>query len=597
MPTTRDAEEVLREDIEIKQKRVLAAQKEVSRCKEQLQARLASKVVGTESHKALEETRMKQTVAQAALDRAHKELNESKQRFASETAQSTRDGAPAKDDKAADKTTARPMNTEALELQLQGFKLVSTLVANDKSYISEHNDVVKAFRWLWRSKGRYLRLQHEEFIPPRYHDESTMLAKFLVNTAATFPKDVDILYELLRIFLQPSTSDFSFVHRFLADTASTKLTIEQKHNLMKRLVSLLVGEGKEETKALSIQHIGIPILLSSLPQDATIAEESQDDVADSEDAEKEEKASGLDGKEDKVVRTVMNQDIVNTFATEILFKNGTPRAFGDQLRTELLRLSTLLLERADDLLAPHRKDAIRFSWSLLKSDDSSCKNWASLNLCRFISVFETPPKNVLQVYVALLRSHQQEGKELVRLALAILVPVLPERLPSEDFQKMIDATIKTMYEEGNSAPQLTHVLHTIVTNVGVFHAHRHRFIRHMINSLHRLGLPPNCPIENRFLAISIIELVLLWGGQSDNGAADCAIPLVGTKRKEASSDYQDAPAEEKGKKKMKTDTGDSETASDESTAVPLLDVDMVCILCSDEIATCRKHLAHPKLIS
>jgi len=587
-----DANEILREDMETKQKKVQAAQKEVARAKEQLQTRLTIQIVGPESHKALEEAKLQQKVAQTALDKALKDLNESKQRYASENAHPTSDLVP-KDNK-ADDTAVRPMNTEALELQRQGFELVSTLVANDNKYISEHNDVVKAFRWLWRSKGRYLRLQHEEFIPPRYHDESTMLARFLVDTAAAFPKDVDILYELLRIFLQPATSDFSFVHKFLADASANKLTIEQKRNLMKRLVALLAADGKEETKALSIQHIGIPILLSSLPPNTEIAQESLNDAADnsqeavdSKDDEKGEKACDAKGKEeDEILRTVLTQDIVNKFATDELFKDGSPIMCGDQLRTELLRFSTLLLERADELVAPHRKDAIKFSWSLLKSDDSSCKNWASLNLCRFISVFETPPKNVLQVYVALLRSHQQEGKDLVRLALGILVPVLPERLPSEDFEKMIDSTIKIMYEEGNSAPQLAHVLHTIVAHINVFHDYRQRFVRHLINSLNRLGLPPNCPIENRFLAIAIVELVLLWGGQAEFDTADKALPSAGEKRKEASKEYQDALAEGKRKKRVKTETGESEVASDESAGMALLDVDMVSVALEQEDACC-----------
>lgn len=52
-------------------------------------------------------------------------------------------------------------------------------------------------------------------------------------------------------------------------------------------------------------------------------------------------------------------------------------------------------------------------------------------------------------------------------------------------------------------------------------------------------------------------------------------PTVGTKRKEASNDYRNAPTD-KSKKKMKTEGGESETVSDESTTAPLLDRDMVC---------------------
>jgi transformation/transcription domain-associated protein len=539
----RDSDDILLQDIEAKQKELQSVQKEVSRTKELLQTRFAT-VVSPESHRALEEARLQQKVAQTALERAMKDLNESKQRYAAEIAQPTNEG----EKEAGGKDTPCPMSLDALELQYQGLQLVETLVAHDKNYISEHIDVVKAFRLLWRSKGRYLRLQHEEFMPPRFHNESTMLVSFLVKTASAFPKYVDILYELLRIFLQPTTSDFSFVRNFLIHTVAHELSIEQKRNLMKRLFSLLAGDGNEETKTVSIELIGIPLIASSFPLKTAGVQESPADEKDSPPA--------ADASEEKT-ETVLDQGMMTKFATNVLFKNGSPAACGEQLRVELLRLSTLLLERVNQQLAPHRKDVIKFSWSLLKSDDSSCKNWACVNLCRFISIFETPPKNVVQVYVALLRTYQQEGKELVRFALAIIIPALPDRLPPDDFQKMIDSTIKIMFEEGNSAPQLAHVWHTIIAHINTFYAYRQRFFRHMINSLNRLGLPPNCPIENRTLAVTIVELVLEWDRLSRDElqvsqSRKDILPVSRKKRKESSNDYWDASVDESNKRRIQS---------------------------------------------
>lgn len=116
---------------------------------------------------------------------------------------------------------------------------------------------------------------------------------------------------------------------------------------------------------------------------------------------------------------------------------------------------------------------------------------------------------MLQVYAALLRSHQQEGKNLVRAALAILVPALKKRLSVIDFKKGIDCTSRIMFEDG-SVPQLAHIWHTIVVNPEVYYPHCHNFVRYMINSLNRLGLPPNSPPENRALAVSMITLLVEW---------------------------------------------------------------------------------------
>ncbi len=46
----------------------------------------------------------------------------------------------------------------------------------------------------------------------------------------------------------------------------------------------------------------------------------------------------------------------------------------------------------------------------------------------FIASYETPYKIVVQVFVTLLRAHQSESRVLVRQALDILAPCLPERL-------------------------------------------------------------------------------------------------------------------------------------------------------------------------
>ena len=90
-------------------------------------------------------------------------------------------------------------------------------------------------------------------MPPRFHGESKVLARFLVNYSKVHPYDVDVFFDLLRISLQPTATDFSFVKIFLEEMVCKVLTNEQKQHVMQRLFSLLSSEGTEETKVLSIQ--------------------------------------------------------------------------------------------------------------------------------------------------------------------------------------------------------------------------------------------------------------------------------------------------------------------------------------------------------
>jgi len=381
------------------------------------------------------------------------------------------------------------MNVESLELQLQGFRLVQTLVENDPSYFSNHNDIVRAFRWLWRSKGRFLRLQHEDAVPPRFHGESKMLVSFLMNYCKfSCNEDLDILFELIRIFLQPTSTQFSFVGQFLRVMVKCVLNHEQKKLVLQRFFSL--GETTEETKVLSIQFLVLPMLSYYFSGEDCCSQGSE-----------------------KLL--LVDESVVRRFVTEILFPKNSVISCGDRLKVQLLQILNLFVQFVPEMVEPSCKEVIKFCWGLLKNEDVMCKGWASLVVSRCIVAFDTPAcTKAKQLFLALLRSYQPEGKELVRESLDVLTPSLPQKLSEEEFHKVIDHATRMMMEDLNSANQLAHISHVIVRHPDVFFASRSRFAGYMLNSLSRLGLPQNSPVENRALAVAIIELLLKWEQQS-----------------------------------------------------------------------------------
>ena len=56
-----------------------------------------------------------------------------------------------------------------------------------------------------------------------------------------------------------------------------------------------------------------------------------------------------------------------------------------------------MLEYMWKQLVDNRKNLIKFAWDHLKADEITTKNWAYVNVCRFISVYDTPPKIIIQV--------------------------------------------------------------------------------------------------------------------------------------------------------------------------------------------------------
>jgi transformation/transcription domain-associated protein len=116
-----------------------------------------------------------------------------------------------------DMPTERPMTTTALELQHQGFRVVAVLMKYKEIHLQEQNDVVRALRWLWRSRGRHYRLLYQEEIHPRFSSESYMLANFLISYSEANPEDIDVLFDLI--------SKFFMLNDDLAPTACSPLKI------------------------------------------------------------------------------------------------------------------------------------------------------------------------------------------------------------------------------------------------------------------------------------------------------------------------------------------------------------------------------------
>ena len=195
-PSAQRKLEIARQDIELKQKFLAAKVVEEAKSEEAFQATTdqfkssaSSPALQSENQAAIQA----KEIACEAVKRAKKELEDAKQAYAEEVLK-----ARFPDTYDVDMPAQRPMTTSALELQHQGFKIVEILTSHDSRYLHEQNDVVRALRWLWRSRGRHYRLLHEEEMPPRYHHESLILAKFLMSYSKANPADVDVLFDLIR---------------------------------------------------------------------------------------------------------------------------------------------------------------------------------------------------------------------------------------------------------------------------------------------------------------------------------------------------------------------------------------------------------------
>ena len=114
---------------------------------------------------------------------------------------------------------------DALEWQYLGLKLVETLIANDPEYFTGSNH--KVGRRRRHEEAVALRrpgfASNEEKLAQKYQMESKRLDKCLIRYSAACPEDVELLFELLKIFLSPTVVDYSFVKAFFRESSSVSL--------------------------------------------------------------------------------------------------------------------------------------------------------------------------------------------------------------------------------------------------------------------------------------------------------------------------------------------------------------------------------------
>ncbi|KAH9107563.1 hypothetical protein LEN26_014254, partial [Aphanomyces euteiches] len=371
---------------------------------------------------------------------------------------------------------------EALELHFQGIRLVRTLCKLEPAWLANtSNGMIECIRKLWRSPSRVQRLFAQDRLPIRYHLESKLLVKCLIQYCRSNPEDVQVLLDMLTVFLHHSSFDFCFLRAFYRDEVACNYSTAHKRSIIHLFLRMLRdGTASEELKVHAIQLLIMPLLNTSF---------EDPNVNNAE---------------------VMDPEAVMMMLREILASKDYPQDSYQALRIELLKLGTLLIQHMSRYVTDHRKEVIKFAWNHLKAPDLTSKLWAYVNVCRFISVYDTPPKIVLQVYVALLRTYEMDSRFLVRKAFDILLPALPTRLPSHEFIKAIKWTKKIAFEEGHILQQLVHIWYLIVRQPSLFYPFRGQFVPLMVNSLNRLAIPPSSTQDNRRLAVSVVDLVIAW---------------------------------------------------------------------------------------
>lgn len=185
----------------------------------------------------------------------------------------------------------------------------------------------------------------------------------------------------------------------------------------------------------------------------------------------------------------------------------------DHTRMEVLQLSAMLVKYYHAILQDARKDIIKFGWTYIRLEDVINKHAAYVVIGYFIAHYETPAKIVVQVYLSLLRTNQNEGRALVTQTLELLAPVLRKRCnsaPGDRNPIWASGARRILAEEGQNVQQMTSILHFLVKHAELFYESRDKFAIAIISSFRKIAVPTNASNENRRLVLQLMNLIWEW---------------------------------------------------------------------------------------
>ncbi|KAJ3022967.1 hypothetical protein HKX48_004725 [Thoreauomyces humboldtii] len=381
----------------------------------------------------------------------------------------------------------------ARDRHLTGIVVIHKIVHRVPEWIRENKAVIDNVKSLWS----YYRQQPIEWLD-RHHSPGQLtglILEILIAYMKVRAEDIDVLFDIMRVFEQDDVIDLGFTRHFLFKHVVQNPSVSYKRQVISKYLEVFDEEGRtQNSKANILRYLVTPVMRATFEAGA-------------------DHALGL-------IDTEMIAVIHQKIWVPLLSETGASQNLHDFFKVELLQFTSLLVQYTPQVISETRKDVIKFAWNNLKVEDVICKQAAYVLLARFIEEYETPPKIVAQIYVALLRAHQSDtpqGRVLVRQALDILVPMLPKRIganvPGEAHSALplyVRWTRKIIVEDGHSFSQLVTLYQILARYPDLFYDFRHLFVPQIVKALPKLAFSSHANPESRLLTVDLCQLLVQW---------------------------------------------------------------------------------------
>ncbi|KAK6354722.1 hypothetical protein TWF696_003861 [Orbilia brochopaga] len=378
-------------------------------------------------------------------------------------------------------------------------------VCKHKSYwLVEHKDLLN--KLLTVGSDVYMKAVNGDLKPPSLclsvDQSATTLISIFVKYLEQRPNDLAFLFQCIKATSSGTLKPNYLLDHFIYERIICSHSIEYWKSVIFKCLDLYQDTSQNQMlKTYAFKNLVNPILLMDIQR------RGQDDTG----------PRLVDGQ----LVSAVHHKIWKTNLGELDDgQNGLDRS-----RMEVLQMSALLIKHHHAIIADARKDVIKFGWNFIKLEDIINKQAAYVLIAFFIAHFETPSKIVTQIYVALLKAHQPEGRTLVKQALDLIAPVLPKRIPpgadSKGFPIWAKWPRRILVEESHNQPQLINIFQFIVRHGDLFYESRENFYMGMVSALQKLVFHVQNPsAEHKILSIDMVELIWKWEQQAIDSLAD-----------------------------------------------------------------------------
>jgi transformation/transcription domain-associated protein len=410
---------------------------------------------------------------------------------------------------------------------LAALQVVRELEARQPGWIVDNVDIIDALLVYWRSPG---------FVQRRASEKGTREQRVSVQIVEVFTAylsrrhHTDIYFAFADLASFPGPLDLTGTVRFVYQRLAIDGALADRRAVLMRCID--VFERKDVTQAYKAECFRLlanPILIAAprpvAPAEAESKASASASASDAKGAaaKADEPAQAKDGEAAAATpaEPLFHVDLLNTVVQRVwrVFqtKVGAQVCSEDVLRLEVIQFSTMVLEHCEQLMSSvqgaARKDAIKFGWANLATEDITVKTTSYIFIARFLASFDAPFKIVAKVFMGLLRLHQSESRGLVRKALDILVPALPKRVPAAEPgqpSQWAKWTKRQLTEEGQNVAQIGLIFGLLVRHADLFYADRELFMGHIASNLSKLGLSSSSSVESRSLCVELVDVVARW---------------------------------------------------------------------------------------